>query len=198
MRRSGLYCAIGFLSAATAGQAAPEGAAQNESQTQAQVLADVCTKVVCRKTVRTLALRTNDGKVAQIDTQLFPYLDQQGRLSIYPGETITLGFEKNGDGPPRLLKVTDPGGDVDLGPVTPSDFAVVFTLRQRDEKPDMWLTIANTVMATFKYDVDMFVPTPSGLRPSHTSTCPLLSPQGTLKSFSGVEMWPQPIVMLVI
>jgi hypothetical protein len=32
----------------------------------------------------------------------------------------------------------------------------------------------------------------------HSSICPLLPPQGGLKSFSGFENWQQPLVMLVI
>lgn len=37
-----------------------------------------------------------------------------------------------------------------------------------------------------------------GMRAVRTSSCPLLAPQSGEKSFSGIEHWPHPVMMLAI
>lgn len=168
---------------------------------RAQVLAAMCAKVPCRKGGRPLLLRMSDDRGFETKTQAFPYLDDKGTVIVYPGETITIGYDKNGDTPsnPILLKVTDPDGPVDLGASVKAAATLSFTLKQDDAKPGMMLTVANGVAATLKYDAVMLVPMATGkVEPVPTSTCPLMSPQGSSSTFSGFESWPHPLVMMVI
>jgi hypothetical protein len=46
----------------------------------------------------------------------------------------------------------------------------------------------------------MFVPDPASgnARGSRTTACPVLPPQANSPSFSDIESWPQPAVMLII
>src|ERR1700761_491654 len=75
----------------------------------AQTLKQVCAQVPCRS-ANTLTLRARDGRMGQVDIDPYPYLDPDGDVVIYAGETITLALAKDGSGPPRLLKVVDPRG----------------------------------------------------------------------------------------
>jgi len=171
-----------------------------QPQTPAQTLAAICAKVPCRKGGRTVVLRMPDNRGFEAKTQPYPFLDDHGTVILYPGETVTIGFNKSGDGlgAPVLLKVTDPDGAVDIGAAGTAAASLSFTLKQDDGKPSMMLTAANGVPATLKYNLQMFVPTPDGVRSGHSSTCPLMAPQGSVASFGGFESWPHPILMLAI
>jgi hypothetical protein len=173
---------------------------QAQPQTAAQVLAAVCAKVPCRKDGRTLVLRMPDNRGLEARTQPYPYLDDHGTVILYAGETITIGFNKNGDGlgAPVLLKVSDPDGAVDIGAAGTAAASLSFTLKQDEGKPGMMLTAANGVPATLKYSLQMFVPTADGVRSGHSSTCPLMAPPGGVASFGGFESWPHPILMVAI
>jgi hypothetical protein len=171
-----------------------------QPQTPAQTLAAICAKVPCRKGGRPVLLRMPDNRGFETKTQPYPFLDDHGTVILYPGETITIGFNKNGDslGAPMLLKATDPDGAVDIGAAGTAAASLSFTLKQDDGKPSMMLTAANGVAATLKYNLQMFVPTADGVRSGHSSTCPLMAPQGSVASFGGFESWPHPILMLAI
>ena len=171
-----------------------------QPQTPAQTLAAICAKLPCRKGGRSVVLRMPDNRGFESKTQPYPYLDDHGTVILYPGETITIGFNKSGDslGAPVLLKVTDPDGAVDIGAPATAAASLSFTLKQDDGKASMMLTAANAVPATLKYNLQMFVPTPDGVRSGHSSTCPLMAPQGSVASFGGFESWPHPILMLAI
>ena len=199
MRLYGLFPAFCLVFAGSIAMAAPEGdASQNQQQQQAQALADTCAKVACRKQSRSITLRASGSNVARFPTQLFPYLDTKGQLIIYPGETITLALPQDGKGAPALAKVADENGEVEIRPLAGGEASLSFSFKQMDGKPDMLLTVTNSVAATFKYDTVMLAATPNGMRPSPTSTCPLLPPQGSAPSFSGLEHWPYPIALLLI
>ena len=174
--------------------------AQQPASDPAKALAAMCAKVPCRKGGRSVLLRMPDNRGFQTKTQPFPYLDDRGTVILYPGESITIGFNKDGDalGRPVLVKVTDPDGPVDFGTPGTAAATVSFTLKQDDGKPSMMLTADNGVSATLKYDLQMFVPAADGVRSGHSSTCPLMAPQGSVASFGGFESWPHPILMLVI
>jgi hypothetical protein len=191
---------LGLIWASSPAFAAVGVAPANSQQAADQALADTCAKTICRKTSRTLTLRADGGNIARFDTALLPYLDDKGDVILYPGETITLAISKNGNGiaPPTLLKVTDPDGAVNLGILPASDSTLSFELRQNDENPGMRLIVTNVAPVQVKYDAVMFVPTQKGIQPMRTSSCPVLPPQLSAKSFSVFESWPQPITMLVI
>src|SRR4051812_24798985 len=158
----------------------------------------VCAKVLCRKPGHAVQLRLGDGKVFETATEGYPYLDDENGVFIYPGETIAITLEKKGgELDAQLAGVTGLDGAVDL-PVKPaSTHTLSFTFKQ-DPKVGMILTATNATNLALKYDARMFVPTPEGVKPIRTSVCPLLPPQGTAPTFSGVEDWPHPIVMMVL
>lgn len=180
----------------------PDHAAAAEAQAKAaQDLAALCARVTCRQTPRQLILRMPDNSSFQIGTRLLPYFDDKGTMILFPGETITLSYagEDAKLEHPVLSSVSDPAGPVAPLP-PPSGSNVSFKLEQMDGKPDMMLTVINTTKATVKFDTVMFVPDPASgnARGSHTTACPVLPPQGNAPSFSDLENWPQPVVMLLI
>lgn len=137
-----------------------------------------------------------DGKVFETATEGYPYLDSEGTVLIYPGEKIAITLEKKGSGlDAQLASVTGLDGPLDL-PANPAP-----TLRfefEQDPKLGMMLTATNATNLGIKYDAQMFVPTPNGVKLAHTSICPLMPPQGISPTFSGFENWPHPIVLMVI
>ncbi|HEX4027798.1 MAG TPA: hypothetical protein VHX18_09275 [Rhizomicrobium sp.] len=193
------------LSPGAALAAEPPGGADHAAAAEAQAkaaadLAALCARVTCRKIPRQMSLRMRDNSSFQIGTRMLPYFDDKGTLIIFPGETITLSYA--GDDAklehPALSSVIDPAGPVALPPF--SGTTVSFKLEQMDGKPDMMLSVANTTGAIVKFDTVMFVPDPASgnARGSRTTACPVLPPQGRAPSFSDLENWPQPIVMLLI
>jgi hypothetical protein len=190
----GIFLTLASVSA----MAAPEdNAAQNRRQAAAQALADVCAKVACRKSTRTITLRTKDGR-EELDTAPIPYLDPEGNLLIYPGETITIAFSKDGSGKARLLKVSDPSGQTDFGSLAAPEASVEFRFQQLDGKPDMVLNVQNATSAMIKYDAVQFVVGAQGFQPSPTSSCPVFPPGRGQTTFGGIEHWPYPIADLLI
>ncbi len=161
-------------------------------------LAEVCAKVLCRKPGHVVPLRMADGKVFEATTEGYPYLDEDGGVFIYPGETIAITLEKKGGRlDPQLASVTGLDGAVNLAVKPASTRTVSFAFKQ-DPKIGMVLTATNATNLAIKYDARMFVPGPEGVKPHPTTMCPLLPPQGTAQTYSGVEDWPHPIVMLVL
>jgi len=181
----------------------PDHAAAAEAQAKAdQDLVELCARVTCRTTPRQVTLRMRDNSSFQIGTRTLPYFDDKGILIIFPGETITLSYP--GDDAklehPVLSSVSDPAGPVALTPPPSPGTNVSFKLEQMDGKPDMMLTVTNTTRSTVKFDTVMFVPDPASgnARGSRTTACPVLPPQANAPSFSDLESWQQPVVMLLI
>jgi len=194
MRKCVFWPVVAFsLVAADMGQA-------QQSPDAAQALAQVCAKLACRKGGSAVLLRLPENHGFEIKTQPYPYLDDRDSVILYPGETVTIGFNKTGDalGRPVLVKVSDANGPVDIGTPGTAAATLSFTLKQSEGKTDMMLTAANGVPAMLKYDAIMFAPTASGIRPMRTSSCPLMPPQGGAQAFSGFESSPQPFVMMAI
>ena len=199
MRLYRLFAALCLLFSGVGAEAAPEGKApQNPNQVAAQALADVCAKVACRKSARTFSLRTREGGEGKFNTAPFPYLDPDGNVIIFPGETITVVLPKDGNGKPRLLKVAEPSGVTEYGMQASTEASLEFRFAQMDGKPDMQLTATNTVPVMLKYDAIMAAVTAKGIQQAPTSICPLFPPMAGTPGFSGYESWPFPIVNLVI
>ena len=165
-------------------------------QPSAQMLKQMCAQVPCRK-VTTLTLRTESSK-GQIDTNPYPYLDPNGNVIIYPGETITLALAGNGSGKPRLLEATDAGGKHSFAKAAPTEKTLTFQFKQTDGKPDMVLTAVNTTTSAIKYDAVISAVTDKGINQKPSATCPLSPPSPGQPSFRGIESWPFPIVGLLI
>ena len=165
-------------------------------QPSAQMLKQMCTQVPCRK-VTTLTLLAAAGQ-GQIETDPYPYLDPNGNVIIYPGETITLAMAQNGSGKPRLLSVSDAAGAHQFAQAAARDKTLVFQFKQVGGKPDMVLTIVNTTTAAIKYDAVMSSVTDNGVKQAPTVTCPVNPPGKGQQSFRGIENWPFAIVSLLI
>jgi hypothetical protein len=177
---------------------APASAQPANDSGRSEALAAVCAKVLCRKPGHVFQLHMADGKIFETTTEGYPYLDDKGAVLIYPGETIAITLEMQGGGlRAQLTNVMGLDGPLDLPAGSASLSTLSFTLKQ-DPKIGMMLTATNAINLAIKYDAQMFVPTPAGVKLVHTSICPLLPPQGDAKTFSGLENWPYPIVMMVL
>ena len=170
-------------------------AAEGDPMAAASDLAAACARSVCRTEVKRLTLNAENGRFEYM-TDLFPYADS-GTVSIFPGETIVVEFESDtAVSTPRFVKVTDHGHDAGTqeGMAVASPGAkptISFEFRQDPDKPSMTLEVSSTLGTLVKYDALMWVPTPNGIRPARTSSCPLFAARG-------FETWPHPIVMLVL
>ncbi len=173
-------------------------------QARTILLDAVCEKVVCRKAAHDITLRLPETEnLFKVKSALYPYLDQQGTVILYPGDIIAIAIDKNGDalGEARLLHVEDAAGPVDVGgPPQPDTGAgtLSFNLQQNKDDAGMTLVVTNTIDATIKYTAQIFVPTSKGMQSGRTSICPLSPPQKPAASFTGHEAWPYPIAMAVI
>jgi hypothetical protein len=167
----------------------------------AQMLAQECAKVTCRKGVRQVSLRMKDGSSFDIATRPLPYIDDKGTLVLFAGESVTLSFPDDDTKleHPALSAVKDPLGPVDLPPPAASAQSLGFSFGQLDGKPDMALGVTNLTKATVKYDVLMFIPDAAAgnARAAKTTACSVPPPPDNKPTF-GLEHWPQPLVMLVI
>ena len=185
--------------------AGPPSAQATAAEAQAkanQDLAAMCARVTCRKATRRFSLRMRDNTSLAGATRPLPYFDDRGNLILFAGESVTLSYASD-DAKlehPALLSVTDPAGPVEVPPPAFPGEKVSFRFEQMDGRADMLLTTTNTTKSIVKFDAVMFIPDPAngGARGSRTTACPVLPPQGSQPSFSGIENWPQPIVMLVI
>jgi tetratricopeptide (TPR) repeat protein len=72
-------------------------------------LAAMCAMVTCREVVRANRLELPDGGFTFVPNRKLPYVDPDGAVLIYPGETIVVAIPIDGDaaGQPRLQSVTD-------------------------------------------------------------------------------------------
>jgi hypothetical protein len=173
------------------------------ARARAQVVAAMCAQVACRKASRAFNLQLADGGIYTLHTSPYPYLDSSGTVVLYPGETITLGISKNGNGldPPVLISVRDPNGLVDLetpGPASIPRATLTMSLVQDSAKPATSLVAASTMGAMLKYNVRVTMVANGGVHTITSNTCPLLPPQDSTPSFTGFENRPQPIGMMVI
>lgn len=164
-------------------------------------LTAACAKMTCRTAERRLQLLTKDGAIAKVMTAKAPYVDEKGNVSLYADEAIEISFaDRNDLAHPLFVRVLDKidlqglkGYQPDSPPPDPATDAILsLELRQEVAKPNMALTLRNETGVAIKYDVTMYVPTPQGMKPAHTSTCPLLP--GTV----GDESWPHPIALIVL
>jgi hypothetical protein len=164
-------------------------------------LAAACAKTTCRPAEQRLQLRTADDAIAYVKTAKAPYVDENGNVSLYAGETIEISFpDRNDLSHPTFVRTLDKidlegikGYHLDAPPSDPAMPAILsLQLHQEESKPSMALVLRNETGIALKYDVTMFVPTPQGMRATHTSTCPLLP------GIMGDESWPHPIAMIML
>ena len=188
------FC-VCLLAASAPGFAAPA----SEDAAAAQALKEICAKTPCRKTARTLSLRMPDKKILRSKARAYPYLDPDGTLILLPGDTITLGIPKDGNGPAHLLKVVEPGSTRDFGKASESEAPLSFQFKQLEGEPDMVLMVTSAAQAVLKYDAVMLVPGPQGIiQQAQTPTCPVRPQQGSGPVFPATQDWPHPIATLVI
>jgi hypothetical protein len=164
-------------------------------------LARVCALVRCRTERREIRLIAQDGGAFGVENDLFPYVDDTGGVVIYAGEAFEVSLDRAdpsklafGRLVPRVsadglsgYRAPRPGDAPPTGPALLS-----FQLTQESGKPNMMLAVRNDTGVPLKFDATMYVPTREGLRTHKTSTCAIMP--GTM----GYEMWPHPVIMLVL
>jgi len=185
--------------AQSASQPGPD--APREGDAQVAAVTRLCNKLDCRKSVRNLSLTAAGGKTVEASTERYPYIDDQGAIVIYPGETIGTYIAEQGDafGKPALASVAGLDGPVKLDFPHADVANLTFKFEEVGKgKPGMFLTLDSHIDAVIKYNLLMFVSTPKGYRAVPTSSCTLLPPQPGMKTFYGTEHWLHPVLMLVI
>lgn len=199
MRKSVFWPAM-VLSLVLAGACVGEPAVPNGAERPVPKTLSACPKQPCRKGGRTILLGLPGNQGVETKTHPYPYLDGQDSLILYPGEMVTIGFNREGGtwGHPMLVRVTDPDGPVNLGTPAPAAATLSFALEQDQGKPNMMLIAANGIPAMVKYDVATYVPTDDGVQVDHVATCPLAARPGSSGASSGFETWPHLVVMVVI
>ncbi len=154
-------------------------------------------QVPCRNVTK-IPLRGPDGRVGEVETGPYPYLDPSGNLIIYPGETITLALAKDGTGMPRLLKFADAKGAQQFAQPSANDATLEFQFSQMDGKTDMMLMVSNATSAVIKYDAVMSAVSDRGIDRVGTSTCPVNPPSSGQAAFFNTESWQHPIMRMII
>lgn len=195
-----IFAALALTGSAMAKPDAASPAPLFGDQQMVDDLVRQCASLTCRASARHFSLRTPDGKTVEGDTLPFPYVNDRGTVFVYPDETVSVSLVRQGEklAPPVFVAATDPGGTTasKQADVTPANFS--FQLRQLDKVPGTVLIITNRMDADIKLDLVMYVPISGGMRAVHTSSCPVLPPQNGQKSFSGIEQWPHPVMMVAI
>lgn len=165
------------------------------------MLTALCRKVACRGQTRPIELRLDASRGYHFESELLPYVDDKGSILLYPGDVVTVSVARNGKklSLPKIVNASDAGGKINLGGKANSGATstVTFALTQDEGKPDMTLLVTNKTGLTLKYTAVAGIPSQQGLRPSHTSVCPLL-PGSAKDGFTGHETWPQAIGMIIL
>ena len=157
-----------------------------------------CRQMACRKPGAS-TVRLSEGGSITLPRPPSPYFSGSV-LSLIPGETVVLGFKREGQGlaAPTLLQVSEAGAAVDIGPQAGADLTLSFSLQQQEGKPDMMLTVVNRTHMMIKYDAFMYVPAAGNVRGAGTSSCPVMPALSAAQGFSTFELWPHPIALLLI
>lgn len=174
MRLSAILCS-GLL---TACAAAPPGADVPEDE-----LLTACGTVLqdCRGP-HTVRLLKSDGSMHEVAFEIdVPVVQNDGFVTLYPGETVHLEAEVLGDEVVRLTSVPE---------VRDPDRTITLELSQSDGEVDMFFVAKNPFPRPLKYRMGMQVLDRDGL--FATSSCPVVA-EG-----SAYEMWPHPIFQLVL
>lgn len=191
MRKTGLPAALLLCLAGLAGPA--DLAAQPADPADPR-----CQQMACRKPGDS-TVRLREGGSITLPRPPAPYFSGSV-LSLIPGETVVLGFKREGQGlsAPVLLQVSEAGAAVDIGPQTGADLTVSFSLQQQEGKPDMLLTVVNRTHMMIKYDAFMYVPSAGNVSGAGTTSCPVMPALSAAQGFSTFESWPHPIALLLI
>lgn len=143
-------------------------------------LAELCQQVYCR--APDIRLRVGDGRVFEqrLDTPA-PVLMPNGWMTVYPGETVYVEVEQQGD----ALKLLRAVPKLEKPATT-----LVLKFEQLAGKTDMMLTVTNPLSIVVRFDMGFMAMDSSRIRA--TSSCPV---QAGLSLF---EHWPHPIFQLVL
>lgn len=173
------------------------------AERQAQ-LAALCAKVPCRKESRQIEIRADAQHGFRYTNQQLPYVDPDGTIILYPGETITVSLAADGDklAVPKIVSVSDSTGAVDLGDAANKsavpETTMTFAFSQIPGKPDMILFATNRTKLMLKYSAIIMTPSEQGLKASRTTICPVLPSNDPKLGFTGTESWQQGIGMLIV
>lgn len=159
------------------------------TQVDAPPLDQYCATHACRGEPRLIKLRADGGRNFELTTATYPYVDDDGSIVIYPGETFAVAFPDPADlSKAQYLRVTEP---VDPATVAPGTLMVHF--EQLDGQTGMMLTLRNATTMPLQFDATMHVPWPDGVvHQSRTSMCTLMP------GMTNTEGWPHPVAMLVL
>ena len=196
---------LAFAAGLCAGLTWLPGIAEAADQASARELAAICAQSACR-TEKIIELRAPKDNVVRFKTEPGPYA-YNGALTIYPNERYAvrlrvhgkeLGepvFERGSEGKglpgPKGHGPDDEAKALRDTASVPVEGLIYFSFKQQ-EGTEMVLEIVSTLPVSIKYDAVIFVATPGGIQPDHTSSCPVFS------GAASVEKWPVPLTMLAL
>ncbi len=147
-------------------------------------LASVCARIPCRTAIVEFRLTDDQGGTFILNTERLPYVEE-GRVTLFAGETILVGFPPAGVDNPRFLRAAN---GIAAGP--PRSIAI--QLQQDAGKPDMILSVQSTLDTPLAFDASLFVPTPNGMGSRRVTSC-LAAANGVTR-----QTWPYAIAMVVL
>jgi len=142
----------------------------------------LCEKILCRPPGTTVRLLLDNGTPFETRFDGPSPIVQAAFLNIFPGETLNIEAEVQGD---RLVSLKA------VESITKPSQTLVLKMWQQPGKPDTYFRITNPFPATIKYRAGMMLPDREDLL--KTSSCPVMSNGG-----SAFEHWPQTIFQLVL
>lgn len=146
-------------------------------------LAAICARTPCRAAIEEFRLTDAQGGTFILNTARLPYVDE-GRITLFAGETIEVAFA--------------PGGVTDLRFVRAADRlqagtrAIAIQLQQDAGKPDMTLSIQSTLDTAIAFDAVLYIPTPNAMGERRISSCFVAANGVTRKT------WPYPVATMVL
>jgi len=156
-------------------------AAVATAQTDKEV-ALLCEKILCRPPGTIVRLLLDNGTPFETRFDGPSPIVQAAFLNIFPGETLNIEAELEGD---RLVSLRA------VESISKPSQTLVLKMWQEPAKPDTYLRITNPFPAMIKYRAGMMLPDREDLL--KTSSCPVMSDGG-----SAFEHWPQAIFQLVL
>ena len=146
--------------------------------------AAICARSPCRTAIDEFRLTDAQGGTFILNTAPVPYVDE-GRITLFAGETIEAAFPEGGVDMPRFVRAAGP-----LQPGAPGRLAV--QLVQDAGKADMSLALQSTLDVPLAFDAVLFVPTPNAMGQRRISSCVAL-PNGVTR-----KTWPYPVATMVL
>lgn len=179
MRSLAIMLSAGWL---TACSVTPVGGPDSMKDTSVEEFKRLCaTKLEGCRGPHTVRLLKEDGAVHEISFEIGVPVVQGNLVTIFPGETIYLEADLEGDRVVRLRAVSE---------MVNPDRTMTFSFSQSEGETDMLFKASNPFPRPLKYRMGMERLDRDGLL--STSSCPIVA------GGSAYEFWPHPIFQLVL